>query len=184
MEADMDRLPELAAEDMNDAQQRIFADIQSSRGGIRGPFPWLLRSPGLANIAQQVGAYLRYDSPLPGNLRELAILVVARFWAAQYEWHAHAPIAEREGVDPAIVEAIRENRRPDFTNPGEEITYNFCVGTLETHRVDDATYGAMLDLVGDEQLLDVIGILGYYSMLAIIMGTFDVPVPGDKPLSE
>ena len=87
----MDRLPELTAEDMNDAQRRILADIQSSRGGIRGPFPWLLRSPGMANIAQQLGAYLRYDSPLPGNLRELAILVVARFWAAQYEWHAPAP---------------------------------------------------------------------------------------------
>jgi 4-carboxymuconolactone decarboxylase len=180
----MDRLPELGPDDMNEAQKRILADIQSSRGGIRGPFPWLLRSPGLANIAQQVGAYLRYDSPLPGNLRELAILVVARFWAAQYEWHAHAPIAEREGVDPAVVEAIRNDTRPDFANSGEEIVYNFCVGTLENHRVDDATYGAMLDLVGDEQLLDVIGILGYYSLLAIIMGTFDVPVPGEKPLSE
>ncbi len=180
----MDRLPELTAEDMNDAQRRILADIQSSRGGIRGPFPWLLRSPGMANIAQQLGAYLRYDSPLPGNLRELAILVVARFWAAQYEWHAHAPIAEREGVDPAVIEAIRKNRRPDFGDPGEKNLYDFCVGTLENHRVDDATYGAMLDLVGDEQLLDVIAILGYYSLLAIIMGTFNVPVPGDKPLSE
>jgi 4-carboxymuconolactone decarboxylase len=138
----------------------------------------------MANIAQQLGAYLRYDSPLPGNLRELAILVVARFWAAQYEWHAHAPIAEREGVDPAVIEAIQENRRPDFTNSGEGVLYDFCIGTLENHRVDDATYGAMLDLVGDEQLLDVIAILGYYSLLAIIMGTFDVPVPGDKPLSK
>jgi 4-carboxymuconolactone decarboxylase len=180
----MARLPELLEAEMNDAQRAIFADIQSTRGGIRGPFPWLLRSPGLADCAQRVGAYLRYESKLPGNLRELAILLVARFWTAQYEWHAHAPIAAREGLDAGVIEAIRQGRRPDFTDPGERAVHEFCLATLEKHRADDATYDAVLELVGDEQLLDIIGILGYYSMLAMIMGTFDVPVPGEKPLGN
>lgn len=181
----MDRLPELTPDQMNEAQRRINDEIQSGpRGGIRGPFPWLLRSPGLADKAQKIGSYIRYESALPGNQRELAILVTARFWRAQYEWYAHAPIAAKDGVDPAVIAAIQDNRRPDFTDPGEATIYDFSTEMLQNHEVDDATYAAALELLGDEQLLDLIGLLGYYSMLAMIMRTFDIPVPGEPPLRD
>ena len=176
----MDRLPELEPDQMNEAQRRIYGDITSGpRGKIRGPFPWLLRSPGLADRAQKLGAYLRFDSSLPGNQRELAILVVARFWRAQFEWYAHAPLARNEGVADAVIDALADNRRPDFTDTAEAAIYGFCTGMLNDHEVDDATYGAAFEALGEEGLLDVIGIMGYYSLLAMIMDTFNVPIPDD-----
>jgi 4-carboxymuconolactone decarboxylase len=177
----MDRLPELTLENMNEAQRKLAEEIASGpRGGIRGPFPWLLRSPGMAQHVQRLGAYIRYESALPGNLRELAILVTSRFWRAQYEWYAHKPIALKEGVAEAVVDAIAEHRTPEFTNADEAIVYQFGNEVLNTRKVSDATYQTALDRLGEEQLVDLVSLLGYYSLLAILMATFEIPVPGGE----
>ena len=177
----MDRLPELTLENMNEAQRKLAEEIASGpRGSVRGPFPWLLRSPGMAEHVQRVGAYIRYESALPGNLRELAILVTSRFWRAQYEWYAHKPIALKEGVDEAVVDAIAEHRSPQFTDPAEAAVYEFGTAALNTHEVPDAVYQTTLDQLGEEQLVDLVSLLGYYSLLAMLMATFEIPVPGGE----
>ena len=177
----MDRLPELTLENMNEAQRKLAEEIASGpRGSVRGPFPWLLRSPGMAEHVQRVGAYIRYESALPGNLRELAILVTSRFWRAQYEWYAHKPIALKEGVDEAVVDAIAEHRSPQFTDPAEAAVYEFGTAVLNTHEVPDAVYQTTLDQLGEEQLVDLVSLLGYYSLLAMLMATFEIPVPGGE----
>ena len=177
----MDRLPELTLENMNEAQRRLAEEIASGpRGSVRGPFPWLLRSPGMAEHVQRVGAYIRYESALPGNLRELAILVTSRFWRAQYEWYAHKPIALKEGVDEAVVDAIAEHRPPEFADADEAAVFEFSTTVLNTHQVPDAIYRTTLDRLGEEQLVDLVSLLGYYSLLAMMMRTFHIPVPGGK----
>ncbi len=182
----MSRLPELTPETMNEAQRRLAEEIASGpRGSVRGPFPWLLRSPGIAAHVQRLGAYIRYESALPGNRRELAILITARFWRAQYEWYAHKPIALKEGVDEAVVDAIAERRRPRFADDAEAAVFDFCTAMLETHVVPDETYQVALDALGEEQLVDLVSLMGYYSLLAMLMATFEIPVPGGEvPLED
>ncbi len=182
----MSRLPELTPETMTEAQARVAEEIASGpRGGVRGPFPWLLRSPGIAAHVQRLGAYIRYESALPGNLRELAILITARFWRAQYEWHAHQPLALKEGVDEAVIAALQHRRRPEFTDDAEAAVYDFCTAMLESHEVSDTAYEAALARLGEERLVDLIGLMGYYSLLAMVMATFQIPVPGgEAPLKD
>ena len=177
----MDRLPGLTTDDMSDAQRRVHDDIVAGpRGSVRGPFPWLLRSAGLADKVQNLGAHIRYESKLPANLRELAILTTSRFWRAQYEWYAHAPLAEQAGVSRDVIAAIQENRRPDFGDAAEATVYDFCTAMLGNHAVDNASYAAALEALGDEQLVDLVGLMGHYSLLAMLMATFDIPVPGGE----
>ena len=182
----MSRLPELTPETMTEAQRQLAEEIASGpRGGVRGPFPWLLRSPGIAAHVQRLGAYIRYESALPGNLRELAILITARFWRAQYEWYAHKPIALKEGVDEAVVDAIAQHRPPQFSDDAEAAVHEFCTAMLDSHVIPDAIYQTTLDRLGEERLVDLVSLLGYYSLLAMVMATFEIPVPGGEvPLEE
>ncbi len=182
----MSRLPELTPEMMTEAQRHLAEEIASGpRGGVRGPFPWLLRSPGIAGHVQRLGAYIRYESALPGNLRELAILITARFWRAQFEWYAHKPLALKEGVDEAVVAAIEQRRRPRFADHTESAVFDFCTEILVFHEASDEAYQAALDGLGEEQLVDLVSLMGYYSLLAMVMATFQIPVPGgDVPLKD
>ena len=146
----MSRLPPLDMDQMTPEQRRVYDDIANGpRGSVRGPFPVLVRSPGLADHVQKAGGYLRYESALPGKLRELAILVVARFWGAGFEWAAHAPIAETEGLDSATIEAIRVGAAPEFADPAEAVVHAFCTDVLTAHEAGDSTYAAALDLLGE-----------------------------------
>ena len=182
----MSRLPELTPENMSDAQRHVAEQIASGpRGSVRGPFPWLLRSPGIAGHVQRLGAYIRYESALPGNLRELAILITARFWRAQYEWYAHKPLALKEGVDEAVVDTLEQRRRPQFADDAEAAVFDFCTAMLETHVASDEVYQSALDRLGEEQLVDLVSLMGYYSLLAMVMATFEIPVPGgEAPLKD
>ncbi len=182
----MSRLPELTPDNMTEAQRLVAEQIAlGPRGSVRGPFPWLLRSPGIAEHVQQLGAYIRYESALPGNLRELAILVTARFWRAQYEWYAHKPLALKEGVDEAVVEALEQRRRPQFADVAEAAVFDFCSDVLVSHEASDEAYQSALDRLGEEQLIDLVSLMGYYSLLAMVMATFEIPVPGGEvPLED
>ena len=121
----MSRLPKLEADQMSADQKRVVAEITSGpRGEVRGPFIPLLHNPKAADAVQRMGSFLRFDGTLPGALREMVILVVARQWTAQYEWFAHHKIALDEGLDPAIADAIAARKEPVFSDPLQKIAYD------------------------------------------------------------
>ena len=158
------------------------AVISGPRGVLQGPFIPMLRSPGLMNRAQQVGAFIRYESILPAALRELAILVTARFWDQAIEWRIHAPIARAEGLAADVIAALAADRRPDGMNDAEAAVHDYCRQLHETRTVNDETYDRALAALGDEALIDLTALCGYYAMLAMIMNVARTPLPeGEAP---
>jgi 4-carboxymuconolactone decarboxylase len=163
---------------MSAEQKRVADAIQGGpRGGLRGPFNALLRSPDLADRFQKVGEYVRFQSSLPARLNELAILIVARKWAAQFEWHAHHQFAMQAGLDPAIAAAIAEGKRPSHMQDDEAAIYAFCTELLDTTQVSDATFRAVANRFGEQGVIDVIGALGYYSLVSMILNVDRYPLP-------
>lgn len=158
-------------------QKRIAESIAGTRGSIRGPFgPWL-HSPGLADPAQAVGAFLRYGSKMPGNLRELAICTVGRHWRANYEWFAHAPIAVQEGVDAGAIELLRNGEAPSPLTDGEQLVYDLATEIVNSGRLSDESYNKGADTLGDELMVELVGLCGYYTLISFTLNVFDVPVP-------
>jgi len=168
-------------------QQRIWQEIASGpRGNVPPPLQIWLRSPKLAENAQRLGAFCRFGTTLEPRLSELAILLTARHWTAQYEWHHHEIFARRAGLDDAVIAAIAERRTPEFTRDDERALYDFCAAYYAHHRVDDATYARAVGQFGERGIVDLIGIMGYYALISITLNVFEVPVPaGTKlPLPE
>jgi len=182
----MSRLPELTLDQMTPAQRQVHDNIASSpRGGVRGPFAPLIHAPGVAELVQQTGAYMRYKGTLPDKLRELAILITGRFWTAQYEWYAHLPIALKAGLDPKIADALASQQRPDFAEPAEEIVYDYAMALHYDHQVDDATYKRAFDLLGPEGIVELTVLCGYYTIISMVLNAFEVEIPdGSKPLKD
>jgi 4-carboxymuconolactone decarboxylase len=162
-------------------EQRIVRDAIASgpRGAVRGPFNALLRSPELADRAQKLGEYVRYNSSLPARLSELAILVVARYWTAQYEWYAHSRLALAAGLAPRIVDDIAQGRRPAPMQADESAVYEFCRELHEKKSVGDAAYKAVYDLFGERGAVDLVGISGYYTLVSMVLNLDRAPLPAD-----
>ncbi len=174
----MERLPPLDPAKLSDRQKRLFDKIASGpRGGVTGPLNVLLQCPGVADPVQELGRYLRFEGVLPGPLRELAILVTARFWTAQFEWHAHARIAREEGVDASVIEAIADGTTPLLATPQENAVYNFCRELHANHMVDDACYTRAVETLGREAVIELTVLAGYYAMISMILNAFEVPLP-------
>jgi 4-carboxymuconolactone decarboxylase len=185
----------LTPEEMSPAQKELVQAIRSGpRAAVQGsaanvgggtvgsPFNVFLRSPELGNDLQKVGSYIRFKSTLGMRLNEMAILIVARQWTAQYEWHAHHRLALQAGLDPKIADDIANNRRPSGMKPDEEAVYDFCRELLDTKQVSDATYKAALDKFGEPGIMDLIGVTGYYTLVAMVLNVDRTPLPGDaKP---
>src|SRR6185295_18182209 len=172
------RFSPLSAANMSAEQKRVADAIQGGpRQGLRGPFNALLRSPDLADRVQKVGEYIRFRSSIAARLNELAILIVARKWTAQFEWYAHHQFAMKAGLDPAVAAAIAEGRRPDAMRDDEKVVYAFCTELLDTAQLSDSTYAATVGLVGEQGVIDLIGALGYYSMVSMILNTDRYPLP-------
>jgi 4-carboxymuconolactone decarboxylase len=172
------RFPALAPEAMT-AEQRATAEaIQSGpRGGLRGPFQAWLRSPELANRLQKVGEFVRFNSTVPARLNELAILITARAWDAQFEWWAHHRLALEAGLDPAVAADIAEGRRPGSMQADEAAVYDFCTELRTTRRVGDATLERALDLLGEQGVVELIGVSGYYDVVSMTLNVAEVPLP-------
>lgn len=178
----MSRLSEIPFAELSADQKRIYDEIAGSRrGGVRGPYPIWLRNPALADRAQRLGELLRFETSLPVRIRELAILITARFWGAQYEWHAHAPHAAEAGIGDGIINAIRARRRPDFTDDTDETVYAVCTELYETHKLGDATYRKAVDRLGEVTVIELVALAGYYSMIALTLNAFEVPLPANAP---
>lgn len=178
-----DRFKPLTYDRLTPEQKTMAGHLLSGeRGRLNGPFNVTLRSPEMGDLAQKLGAQLRFHSSLPKRLNELAILITARFWSAQYEWSAHRRLALAAGLDPAIVEAIASGRRPSFHEPDEEIVYNFSNELLTTKQVSDAAFKAAVDKFGEHGVVDLTGLMGYYCFVSMMLNIDRYPLPdGEKP---
>ena len=144
---------------------------------LRGPFePWL-RSPGLADTAQKLGAHCRFGTSLPRDISELAILLTGKHWTAQFEFWAHASLAREAGLADEIIEAIRTGAEPPFTRASERVVYDVVTTYFENNRIDDQTYERALALLGEQGLVDVVGIVGYYGLVSMTLNIFEIDVP-------
>ena len=166
-----DRMPPIPDAAMTSEQRDAVGDFERTRRGARieGPFVPLLRSPELLRHVQRVGAYLRYRSAVPPRLR--VILIAARHWCQQFEWNIHAADAGDAGLSAAVIDAIADGRRPADMAGDESALHDFCLELLHNRRVSDATYAGALAHVGEPGVTDVVGLLGYYSLLAMVMNT-------------
>ncbi len=183
----MARVPALKPEEMTEDQKRLDQEIGSTRSGrANGPFAIWLRDPGLADQANQFGNYLRNNISLAKPLQEIAILVTARHWSAQYEWSVHARRALEAGVHEDIVDAIRDRRRPGFDDDVEEMVYVVCSELYDTDALSDDTHDRATELIGQQAMIELIAIAGFYSMIALTLNAFEVPAPegGPPPLDD
>ena len=178
-----DRMPPIPADKLTDAQKKAIEEFKAARSvDISGPFVAMLRSPEVMNRARAMGDYLRFRSSLPPRLSEFVILLTARRWTQQYEWNAHAPLAVKGGLNADIVKAIAEGRRPEKLAEDEEIVYLLFDEIQRIQSVSDGTYARAVGKIGEQGVIDVMGITGYYTMLAMVMNTARTPLPeGAKP---
>lgn len=182
-----DRFPELTAEQMTPAQKDVADAIRSGpRGSIRGPFNAWLRSPELADRLQKVGEHIRFKSSLPPRLNEFAILITARHWNARYEWYAHYPLALKGGLRPAVAADLARGKRPAGMAADEAAIYDFCTELRRDRKVSDATYAAVQKLFGDQGVVDLIGVNGYYDLVSMTLNVAEVATPpdGELPLPD
>ena len=171
-------MPPIPEDQMTPEQRAGVEEFRRARKttNFRGPFVPLLRSPEMLSRARNVGDYVRFNSALPPRLSEFVILITARHWTQNYEWNAHASIAEREGLESSIVAAVADGRRPESMSGDEAVIYDFCTELLQTQGVSDPTYAQMILHFKEIGVIDTIGIIGYYSMLAMVMNTARTPL--------
>jgi 4-carboxymuconolactone decarboxylase len=178
------RFPELTPETMTPEQKKVADAIQSGpRGaGLRGPFNALMRSPDLCDLVQRVGAYVRFKSTMPAPLNELAICMAGRKWTAQYEFYAHRKLGIDAGLNPAILDAVAAGRRPEGMSKDETIVYEFVTELLATGSVSDGKYQPALDRFGEGGVMDLVGAVGYYSLVSMVLNVAQVQLPpGETP---
>lgn len=177
-----DRMPPIPEEKLSEAQRQAVADITAGpRGEIRGPFWPMLRSPGLMMSAHKVGEYTRYHCPLDRRINEMATLMAARAWTSQYAWNAHYGKTVKAGVKPSTLEAIAEGRRPVDMAKDEEVLYDFVTEVLATKGASDATYAMAVAQFGESGVIDILGIVGYYTMLAMILNVARTAFTDGRP---
>jgi 4-carboxymuconolactone decarboxylase len=178
-----DRMPPIPADKLTDAQKKAIEEFKAARSAdLSGPFVPMLRSPEVMSRARAMGDYLRFKSSLPPRLSEFVILLTARRWTQQYEWNAHQPLALQGGLRADIAAAIAEGRRPERMAEDEEAIYTLFEEVQRNQGVSDATYARAVAKVGEQGVVDVLGITGYYTMLAMVMNTARTPLPaGVKP---
>ena len=181
--AAQDRMPPIPADKLTEAQKKAIEEFKAARSvEISGPFVAMLRSPEVMTRARAMGDYLRFRSSLPPRLSEFVILMTARRWTQQYEWNAHAPLAIKGGLKESIVKAVADGRKPEGLAEDEEIVYALFDEIQKNQTIADATYARAVAKIGEQGIIDVMGITGYYTMLAMVMNTARTPLPnGAKP---
>jgi len=178
-----DRFKPLKWDEMTPAQKTMMEHLVSGeRRGAGGPFNVLLRSPEMGDLAQQFGAAMRFHSTLPKKLNEMAIIMTARYWTAQYEWNAHRTAAAQAGLNESIIQAIATGKRPASMDADETVVYNFGTELLNTKQVSDAGFKAAVGKFGERGVVDLIGVMGYYQLVSMLLNVDRYPLPaGVKP---
>jgi len=180
--AAQNRMPPVPKDKMTEAQKKALEEVIASRGagGAEGPFVPMLRSPELMNRLQTLGEYVRFHNSIGTKLTEFVILLTARQWTQQYEYDAHQPLALKAGLNQEIISAITEGRRPTGMAPDEEIVYDFCTELRQNQSISDATYTRAVSKFGEQGVIDMTGLVGYYTTLAMIMNVARSPLPEGK----
>lgn len=174
----MNRLAPIDPAHLSDDQRKVYDAIASGpRGGVRGPLAIWLHQPELAQAAQALGRYCRYDSSVPARLSELTILLLGRHWLAEYEWAAHRPFAVKAGLSDAVIDAIRDGEEPPFAREDERLVYDFVRQLHAERQVDDELYKALVAAIGELAVVDLVGIAGYYTLISMTIKVFEVPPP-------
>jgi 4-carboxymuconolactone decarboxylase len=178
-----ERMAEIPLDKMSSAQRAVADAIMSGpRGGLRGPFNAWLRSPVLADRLQKVGEYIRFNTSLEKRINEMAILMTAQAWGSQYEWYAHAPLAIKAGLDPDIVAAIGAGRKPEKMKDDEAVVWEFTTQLRRDHGVDDAIYARALEKLGEQGIMDLIAVNGYYDVVSMTLNVARVAPPAGEEL--
>lgn len=181
----MSRLQAPNTNTLDEGQQRVHDTIASGpRGGVRGPLAvWLWRAE-LAERAQALGQYCRYDSSLPARLSELAILVTARHWSSEYEWQAHKKIGLEAGLSTELVDAIRTEAEPLFSHNDESVVYRVATTLLSEKQINQDLYDEAYRILGRDGLIDLVGVLGYYGLISMTINVFDIDAPPPHEMSS
>ena len=178
-----ERMAPIPLDKMSPAQRKVADDIMAGpRGGLRGPFNAWLRSPELADRLQKVGEYIRFNTSLDKRVNELAILMTAQAWGSQYEWYAHAPLALKAGLDPAIVAAIGAGKKPENMKDDEAIVWEFTTQLRRDHSVDDAIYAKAVEKFGEQGVMDLIAVNGYYDVVSMTLNVARIVPPAGEPM--
>ena len=178
--AAQDRMPPIPADKLTETQKRAAETFAEGRGyQIRGPFVPLIRSPEVMLRAKAISDHLRFKNVLDQRLVEMLILITAREWTQQYVWNSHYPQALKAGLKREIADAIADGRRPTGMAEDEEAAYDLAVEILRLRRVSDATYSRAVDRFGEQGVIDLLGVVGYYNFLAIVMNTTRTALPAN-----
>jgi len=180
--AAQDRMPPIPADQLTEAQKKAAELFAEGRGyAVRGPFVPLIRSPEVMLRAKAMGDYLRFKSVLEPRLNEMVILITAREWTQQYEWNAHHPAAIKAGLRREIADAIADGHRPAGMAEDEEIAYDLATEILRLRRVSDTAYRRAVAKFGEQGVIDLLGVVGYYNFLAIVMNATRTAMPANVP---
>jgi 4-carboxymuconolactone decarboxylase len=186
----MSRLPYLRRGDLDDAGLAVWDALVASRGrhvigdggGLVGPFNAWVHAPGAGARLTDLGAVLRFGTSIDRRLLELAIIVVAAHWKAEFEWWAHARMAREHGISEAIVAAVQRGDTPQFEEEDEALTHTFASQLVVSGRVDDATYASAVERLGHQGAVELVSLCGYYTLVSFTLNAFAVPLPpGAEP---
>jgi 4-carboxymuconolactone decarboxylase len=175
------RLPALTEDKLDEAQRALLSSMRAGPRGDRvklgGPFGVYMHAPQYGELTQQLGAFLRFKTSLEPRLSEFAILCTARLWRAQYEWHAHAPVAEKAGVKAEAIADLKAGRTPKKVAKDERAIFDFVQEIYKKRRVSERNYNRVQGFLGDRGMVELAGILGYYAGVSMILNVFNVPLP-------
>ena len=176
------RYPPLAPEAMAPEQKAMYDSIMAGpRHSIEGPFNAWLRSPVLGDRLQRVGEYLRFNTTIPHNLNEFAILITAVEWNSGFEWYAHYPLAMKAGLEPGVAADLQERRRPASMTDDEALVYDFATQLHRQHQVADAVFTAAVKRFGEQGVTDLVALLGYYGLVSMTLNVAEVTPPKEGP---
>jgi 4-carboxymuconolactone decarboxylase len=178
-----ERMAEIPLDKMTPAQRTVADAIMSGpRKGMSGPFNAWLRSPELADRLQKVGEYVRFNTSLDKRLNEMAILMTAQYWGVQYEWYAHAPLAIKAGLDPDVVAALGAGNKPEKMKDDEAIVWEFTTQLRRDHGVNDAIYAKAVEKFGENGVMDLVAVNGYYDVVSMTLNVAHVSPPANAEL--
>jgi 4-carboxymuconolactone decarboxylase len=178
-----ERMAEIPLDKMTPAQRTVADAIMSGpRKGMSGPFNAWLRSPELADRLQKVGEYVRFNTSLEKRLNEMAIIMTAQYWGSQYEWYAHAPLAIKAGLDPDVVAALGAGNKPEKMKDDEALVWEFTTQLRRDHGVNDAIYAKAVEKFGENGVMDLVAVNGYYDVVSMTLNVAHVSPPADAQL--
>jgi len=179
-----ERMPPLPAAKMTDAQRKAAEEmIAGPRKGVKGPFVPLLRNPELMDRLQKVGEYLRFQSSLDQRISELVMLLVSRDWTQQFEWFVHVPLGRKAGISEDTIAALADGRRPVVMSEDEQVAYDFCEELLRNKGVSETTYRRAVDRFGENGVIDMLGVAGYFTTVSMIMNVAHSPPQADESVA-